>query len=76
MTAKIRHKFRVPGLAGVLSTLGGVALTILKDPHILSTVAGKIGIPIVIAGAIVQAFTQPVTRTPAEAAAKAREENF
>lgn len=76
MAAKIRHKFRIPGLAGVLSTLGGVLITILKDPHILSTVAGKIGIPIVLAGAIVQAVTQPVTRTPEEAAAKAREENY
>jgi drug/metabolite transporter (DMT)-like permease len=66
MAARRKPKVRRGALMAVLATLGGVAVTVVSDPHVTASLAGKLGVSAALLGAIVQALTKPAWRDDSE----------
>lgn len=56
------RKVRFPALGAVLGALAGVIGTVISDPHIIQTVAGKVGVSVTIVGVIAGAIAKPLLR--------------
>lgn len=57
-----KGKVRFGTLGAVLASIGGAVVTVVSDPAILGTVAGKVGVSTAVLGAIVAGVKKAVTR--------------
>jgi hypothetical protein len=56
----------MPALGGLVSSLAGIAVTVASDPHVLQTVAGKLGVSAAVVGAVVAAVAKSLHRDESE----------
>ncbi len=59
---KRKSKVRWGTLVALASSLGGIALTVASDPHVMQSVAARTGVSITIVGAVVGALKKALTR--------------
>lgn len=63
---KRKGKIRWGTLTAALGAVGGVVLTVLSDPHVLQSAAGKLGVSVAVLGAVVTAVKKAVVRDDSE----------
>jgi len=59
---KKKPKVRWGALTGILTSLAGIAVTLANDPHVITTVAGKLGVSAVLLGTVIAGVTKAVVR--------------
>lgn len=57
-----KSKVRWGTLGAALGSVAGVVLTVVSDPHVITTVAGKVGLSAAALGVIVTAVKKAVVR--------------
>lgn len=57
-----KRRIRFPALGGLVTALTGIIVTVASDPHIITTVAGKVGVSAATLGAVVAAVAKSLTR--------------
>lgn len=59
---KRKPKIRWSALTGVLTTLGGIAVTVVTHPDVIQATATRVGVSVAVVGAVVQAITKALVR--------------